>query len=245
MLMIAICDDEIEVGAEVERIVTDVLRGLKVTHDIDVYFSGKELQRKIKEGVYYDLIFLDIMFAKEEINGVDVGKFIREICQNNLTSIVYMSWSSRYSMQLFEVRPLNFLIKPLNRKDVYRVFQTYLKLHKIWAKEFSYKKKVETFKVQASDIVYLESFDRKCILQMVKGKRDEFYGSLKKIYKEQLEGMDFLFIHASYVVNYDYIASLSSTEVLLTDGSTLQISQSKRREVREKYFEIMKGRRKS
>jgi len=61
--------------------------------------------------------------------------------------------------------------------------------------------------------------------------------------QEQLRQFDFIFIHASYIVNYDYIAVAKYDEMLLIDGITsLPISQPKRKEVKEVYYEIMEKR---
>jgi DNA-binding LytR/AlgR family response regulator len=53
------------------------------------------------------------------------------------------------------------------------------------------------------------------------GKKEEFYGTLKEIFTEQLQRFDFLLIHASYAVNYDYIAAIKYGEVVLTTGGVI------------------------
>jgi len=244
MVSIAICDDEIKVGAELERDLIDVLSKLKVEHEIDVYFSSEDLCNKMEAGAHYDLIFLDIEFAKEEINGVEVGRLIREAHYNNMVSIVFISWEQKYSMQLFDIRPLNFLIKPLTHERVKQVAITFLQISGYHSDEFTYKKGYDTYKIKVKSIVYLESNDRKLILHLTNGKKEEFYGSLKEVYNEQLIKFDFLFIHASYAVNYDYVSTVKFNQLLLMDNETiLPISVHRRNEVRETYFAIMKRRR--
>jgi len=160
-----------------------------------------------------------------------------------LTSIVYISWETKYSMQLFNIRPLNFLIKPLNYEKVEQTVATYLRIAGLWVREFTYKIGHSTHKVQIKDIVYLQSDKRKLILHLADGRKEEFYGTLKEVYQEQLRQFDFIFIHASCIVNYDYIAAAKYDEILLIDGITsLPISQPKRKEVREAYYEIMEKR---
>ena len=118
MLNIAICDDEQKIGAELEAALIDIFGKLHIEHEIEVYLAGEALYRKMEAGTHYDLIFLDIEFTKNEINGVEVGRLIREAHQNNIVSIVYISWEKKYSMQLFSIRPLNFLIKPLEYEEI-------------------------------------------------------------------------------------------------------------------------------
>ncbi|MCL2718047.1 MAG: LytTR family DNA-binding domain-containing protein [Lachnospiraceae bacterium] len=243
-IFIAICDDENKIAAELERDLLKIFGKLNLKCEIDVYFTGKELCEKMKTGSYYDLIFLDIEFGKNESSGVDIGRQIREAHNNNMVSIIYISWYMKYSMQLFDIRPLNFLIKPLDYPRIENAVLTYLKVAELWSSEFTYKIGYDIFKVHIKDIIYLESNDRKLILHLSNGKKEEFYGSLNKIYQEQLKRFDFLFIHAKYVVNYDYVAVIKYNELILThDNRTLPISQPKRKEIKAACCAIMDRRR--
>ena len=42
-------------------------------------------------------------------------------------------------------------------------------------------------------------------------------------------------------MNYDYIAKINYTELVMTDGTVFPISQSRRQAVREKFLKIKKG----
>ena len=244
MVYVAICDDETKIGAELERTLIGIFNRLKVECEIDVFFAGDELRRKMEAGMHYDLIFLDIEFAKDGINGVEVGRLIRDTHHNHMVSIVYISWEKNYAMQLFEIRPMDFLIKPLEYEKVEQAIRTYLKIAGLWSGAFTYKKGHNICKIHTKNIIYLESSDRKLILHLADGRKEEFYGSLKEAYNEQLHRFDFLFIHASYVVNYDYIAAVKYNQLFLTESQIpLPISPNRRSDIRERYYEIMKKRR--
>ena len=244
MIYVAICDDETRIGAELEQVLLEIFVRSDIKYVIDVYFTGKELYNKIETGAYYDLIFLDIEFAHDEINGVEVGTLIRESQRNDRVAIVFISWEKKYSLQLFDIRPLNFLVKPLDYVKVEKVVKTYLRLSGIWSGEFTYKIGRDILKVQIRDIIYLESRDRKLILHLADGRKEEFYGALKDVFQEQLQKSDFLLIHSSYAVNYDYVEILKYDSLTLKNRETpLPISQNKRKEVREVYCEIKERRR--
>lgn len=244
MMYIAICDDEVRVGADLERTLIDILDKLNIKYDIDVFFTGNELCRELEAGTHYDLIFLDIEFAQDEINGIELGQIIRDAHHNYTVSIIYISWKKEYAIQLFDIRPLNFLIKPLQYEKIKQTINTYLKVASFLLGEFSYNVGRDIFKVQIKDIVYLESYDRKLILHLADGRKEEFYGSLKEAYQEQLNKFDFLYIHASYLVNYDYITLIKYDQLLLANSAIpLPISQPKRKEVRKAYCAIMEKRK--
>jgi len=243
MVCVAVCDDEKEIGADLERTLIDIFDGQGVEAEIDVYFSGERLYRNMETVARYDLIFLDIEFAKHEINGVEVGRLIREVHDNNLVAIVYISWEKKYAMDLFAIRPMDFLVKPLGHGTVERTVKTYLKLSKLWEGAFVYKSGHKTVKVQFRDIVFFENSGKKIIIHLTDGSKNEFYGSLKTIYEENLKKFDFLYIHASFAVNFNYITEIKYAQLTLRNGITpMTISQNKREEVRACYREILKKR---
>ena len=244
MVTVAICDDDTTIGAELERALIAIFDNMQVKHEIEIFFSGEELCRHMESSSQYDLIFLDIEFAQNEVNGVEVGRIIREAQQNDWVSIVYISRVKNYAFQLFNIRPLNFLIKPLAYDVIEKTIRTYFKIAGLWSGEFTYNIGRETCKAKIKDIVYLESMNKKVVIHFSDGRTAEFYGSLKEYYREQLSQFDFLFIHASYVVNFDYISAISYNQLFLSDCATpLPISQGRRNEVREQYCAIIKRRR--
>jgi len=244
-LFIAICDDEMTICGSLETILINILTKLAINYEIDVFSTGEEICQKINDGANYDLMFLDIELAKEKIGGIEIGNFIREVQNNHLMSIVYMSWHEKYAMQLFKIRPLDFLVKPLQADRIEEVVETYLKIAEFWSGNFTYQIGHDVFNEQIKNIVYFESVGRKLIIYLANGHNKEFYGTLKEVYQQQLEKYDFLFVHAKYVVNFDYIEQIKYNELTLVNyPMTLPISQPKRKEVRTHYMNILEKRRK-
>ena len=243
-LFIAICDDEKKIGAELESVLLDTLNKRNSEWDIDIYFTGEELCEKMENGMNYDLIFLDIEFANNNINGIEVGRRIREAHGNHAVSIVYISWERKYAMELFESRPFDFLIKPLDEEKIKAVINRYLSVTGLTSQNFTYKIGHNIHTVQIKEIVYVQSDNRKLMLHLSDGRKEEFYGILKEVYEKQLQKFDFLLIHASYAVNYDYIEVAKYSEMTLIDGKgNLPISKPRRAETRELYCAIMEKRR--
>ena len=77
----------------------------------------------------------------------------------------------------------------------------------------------------------------------LKGGKDEFYGVLKDTYARQLENLDFLYIHAAYAVNFDYVQEMKYDSLHLSGiDFPLPITQDRRKEVRDKYTGIRQRR---
>ena len=244
MVKIAICDDEPEISAGLQHTLLNIFNKLKLNIQIDIFNASEELCQKLESEEHYDLIFLDIEFAKSEINGVEVGRLIRDTYNNNDVQIVYISWEKDYAMQLFEVRPMNFLVKPLEFSQVEKTIKSYLIIAGLNSGVFTYKKGHDTYNVRIKDIIYLENSKRKIIIHLSDGRQEEFYGSLKEVYNEQLKNYDFLFTHASFAVNYGYVTAIRHNQLVVTDGFTpLPIAPNRSVEIKKRYLMIMKRRR--
>ena len=246
MVKIAVCDDEKETAAGLKRLLIDITADLNIPCTITVYYSAEELRRTVQKAALYDLIYLDITFAKNEIDGVQAGYFIRETLNNHTVSIVYISKIRRHAMRLFDLQPLHFLVKPLLREQVEKTLQLYLKRAEPPGKgrQFSYKKGRVIFTVPLKEIIYFESLDRKVIIHLSGGENDNFYGALKDIYEDQIKEHHFLFIHASYLVNYDYVTAAEYTCLHVSGAaSPLPIAKHRRNEIRQQYITITDNRR--
>jgi len=246
MVKIAICDDEKDITAELEDVLAGIFSSLGAVCEITVFHSGVELCRALEGGMRCDLLFLDIGFAKNEINGVQTGNFIRDVLDNNRMSIVYISWRKRFLEKLFDIHPMSFIKKPLTREKVEKIekiVKKHLKTNSYAAEgEFIYKKRHALRTVQVKDILYLESLDRKIIIRFVDGTEDDFYGALKDVYEEQLKTRAFLFIHASYLVNYDHVTTADYNHLFIKDKA-LPMGKNRRNEIRKNYAALLNRRR--
>ena len=230
---VAICDDENQICSLVEKLLIDVLSNRFIEHEIDVFYSGEKLCDAM-EKTNYDLIFLDIELAK--MNGVEVGKYIRERKNDNITQIAYISSKQEYAMELFKVRPLDFLVKPISINMIERVIDVYTKINGIKEDIFTYKKGYSRCKVELFKIMYFVRNNRKVSMLTVDGEVC-FYESLEEVY-ERVKKYGFLFIHKSYIVNYRFIQMMRYDHVVMTNNEIFSISQSRRKIIRDMFNKL-------
>lgn len=235
MIKIAICDDESAICGQLESNLINLLDRKAIKYEIDVYQDGTGLCQKL-ESQSYDLLFLDIELP--ERNGIETGRFIRETLQDEQLQIAYISSNTSYALELFEFRPINFLVKPLTEDKIEKVLDKYLLITNQQQQLFTYKKKYDYFKVPLQDIIYFESNGRKVLIHTT-SSTDAFYDTLDSIYS-QVKGNQFLFIHKSTIVNCRYIKKLSYEDVTLCDGTVLTISQARRKDIKQMYLQIQK-----
>mgnify|MGYP001040070491 CR=1 FL=1 len=228
MFRVAICDDEKTICSQIEKVILDYQKNCAEKIDILTFLSGEELYKIIKDVQAFDLIFLDIELDK--LNGIEVGKIIREELNDNITQIVYISANKDYAMELFENRPLNFLVKPICCEKIIKSLNAAINLHKNSDLFFEFCYNYNFIKIPYKKIMYFESNDKK-INVITTDEIYEYYGKLSEL-KKQVKEKDFIQIHKSLLVNYQYIVEVSYEKIKLTNGEKLNISQSYRKEVR-------------
>ncbi len=233
MLSIAICDDEKIICSQLENILDEIGKDIDQEIETEVYYSGEELCESFISDNHYDLIFLDIELP--QINGIEVGKKIRDELNNELTQIVYISCKESYAVELFDVRPLNFLVKPFSKEKLIAVMLTAVKLLDKENNFFEYKNSNVTFSVPVSDILYFESHGRKVNI-VLSDETKSFYGKLSLV-EEQITNRDFIMIHKSYLINFNHVTEYTYEYVKMSNGQVLTISQNNRKAVREKLMQ--------
>lgn len=229
MLRIAVCEDDKEMCTSLDNYLFSLRDVLKIEIEVESFFSYDGFYQSLMRGEKYEIIFLDI--ALGERTGIELGKLIREELKDEDTYIIFISSEESYAMELFDVRPFHFLIKPLNKESIRRVVEKIEELINHSEKYFRYKKAGESYREPISDILYFESVNRKIRIHTINGIK-EFYGKLPDVHKE-LDKMQFIYIHKSYLVNDHQIIKLEYEQVTLSNGEVLRISQSKRKAVRE------------
>ena len=227
MFKVAICDDNGAICSEIENILENFFSTELIQYEIDSFSSGDELLKELKSNEKYDLIYLDIELA--ELNGVVVGRYIREEMLDDFTQIVFISAKPSYALELFQVRPMNFLVKPFTDKQVVDALQKTLELQGRQTRIFLYKSgKIET-RIPYKDIMYFSSDVKKILIHRRNGV-DSFYGKLSEL---KLPVSDFIQIHKSFIVNKQFVVRFKFDSVLLSNSEELPISRVYRKIVRD------------
>ena len=164
MICIAVVDDERAVCDELLFFLKEYEMKFKMIFDISIYYNGENLLADLEDDIHFDLILLDIELAK--INGVEVGRHIREINQDYLCQIIYISSKMGYAMELFQVHPFHFLMKPIQRETLFSCLGEYLRLYS--KKDFfELTNKNVKKRIPIEQIQYFESNGRKKLCECV------------------------------------------------------------------------------
>jgi len=232
-MKILLCDDNIVFCKELERHLETYEINHRENFHIKVVTSGDEVIECMKQEPW-DVVFLDIEMPST--SGVEVGMLIREQLKNYNIRIIYVSAKSEYAMDLFRINTFDFLIKPVKYEDIAKVMDKLIVNISRREESYLYQKKGQTVRVKLENILYFESNLKKIQIVMDTGK-DEFYSSLRDVY-EQLKDKRFFLCHKSILVNYDRVSSFYYDRLEMDNGEELEISQAKRKEVRQLLSEM-------
>ncbi|MFV0503928.1 MAG: LytR/AlgR family response regulator transcription factor [Lachnospirales bacterium] len=175
---IAICDDDEFIHDEFREYIKKYKGGTGIEIIVEYFLSGGRFIQKLKSGVMYDLIFLDIEI--DTITGIDIGNKIRDELDNHICRIVFISSKDGYEQQLFNIQPFNFFRKPIKKDVIYNCLDLVIKLLNIQEPYFTYKKGSNINRVMYKDILYFEKVKRKIKIVMFK-KYDFFNGTISQL----------------------------------------------------------------
>ena len=227
---IGICDDEYSICKEVSQYVNNYFAECEDYADVYMWESGDSLIKDLEGGTVLDILFLDIELP--DMNGISIGRYVREQLRDSALSIVYISYKTSYAMQLFNVHPYDFLVKPIDENMIASVISGILHMNGQDRRFYTYRVNKTVHKVAYGDICYLAS-DRKHIrIVMYNGNVKEFVGKLK----DEIADLPdyYIQIGQSYVVNYSHISQFNPESVVMDNGDELMISRGYRAQVSEK-----------
>jgi len=235
MLSIAICDDEKDICSSLENYVEKYLKNRNIQYDLDVFYSADLLCKYIADGNSFDIVFMDI--EMKGLSGIELGMIFRDDMQNETTKIIYISWQNLYAMDLFKVRPVDFIIKPFTEDRIFEALDTTVKLIKHESGYFIYQCRGEREKVKFMEIMYFLSSNRKVYMHTLDGEI-EFHGKLDEIMK-RVDKRYFWRIHKSCIVNYMQAKKFEYVRITMNNNKVLSISQKYRVDTRNRQIEML------
>lgn len=237
MLRIAICDDDTLVCRYIKRILLDYGKQNCLSVDVEIFHGGASLCDFWLQEHSFELVFLDI--EMENMNGIDVGQFFRQLNSNEIVQIVYISAKESYAMQLFQNRPFDFLVKPITDERLCACLSEYIRIHCMHPQYFEYMIERHKECVAVSQILYFESI-RKRLRMMTTHGEVFFYGKISDVSNCSFSNQ-FISIHQSYLVNAVHITAFHADEVVVSNRERLKVSRSHQKYVKEYLLSIQRG----
>lgn len=227
---IAVCDDDPISREEICRTCREILTEEGIAYTIEAFPDGESLENTLEQKRQaFDLLILDIQM--KEISGMDLAKTLR--ARDDRVSIVFVSGNEQYLREGYQIQPIHFLLKPLDREQMREALRIDWKLN------------------HRPNTVFLEKGTRRLVLrldQMVYAETNGNHGT-RFILKDQ-EPKEFpmgltelerrfppdrvIRCHNSYLVNLMHVREMKNTAFLMDNDLCVPIGR--------KYYSKCQGR---
>ena len=229
-MRVAICDDEqvqchlltkeLKVWAKEQSIILEVVPFCDAESFLFQWEDDKE----------YDLLILDIEMGKS--NGMELARQLRDAGEK--VPILFVTGYETYMSQGYEVEALHYLLKPLKREKLFEVMERLQKTQKTEKKLVFTSEEGKIF-LSPSKIWYVEAAGHWCMLTTSndKYKLKCSMSDMRSLLKTEAHIID---VHRSFLVNLQYVASITKQELILDNGERIPLSRSKIKEVNEAFI---------
>ena len=234
MISIAICDDEGIFGQDLKEFVSRYMKYKGILYQIDLFGEEDELVFLGIGMIKYTIVFLVI--DMKEMKGVMTAKAIRNVSKDIF--IVFVAECADYALEGYKVDVIRYLLK--NDTDFQSAIDECLDAiidemnYKVLEREFKFNEGIK--KVSLERLLYIESRLHKLEFHIMEDdmKLYTLYETLNKVEKE-LDGVGFIRIHQSFLVNLKYIKNVLRYKAVLNNGMELAIPKARYNRVKEAF----------
>lgn len=231
-MRIVICDDEVCQVNKLCDLVQKVCAQQNVTADIRPVTSYKRFLEDVAK-VRADIVLLDICLGSD--NGIEAARILRRF--NVDCVIIFITSSPDYALDAFEVTAAHYILKPVS----FEKLQTALLRSRFFQAPRPTLELVVDYmplQIPLTDILYLETVDRKTRLHLRNGNLVDCNLALAHL-SEQLPPAQFLACYRGLLINADYVQSLDETGLTLSEQLKLPISSKRYSRIRSQYHEYL------
>ncbi len=234
MLIIAICDDNAADRRKLHETIKNYLGQQGIKAKFFAYDNPDKLNSVIESNMMrFDIIFLDIIM--DEMNGITCARIIRK--QDKLVNIIFLTSSTDYVYEGYEVNATGYLVKPIKIDQLARVMERAIaQIENVEKASICITCRGVTQRIPTSNILYLESENNK--VNIVLAKTEEKISVYTKLDEFEQILLSNLFIrsHKSFLVNFLYIEKYEIDRFELNNGTVIPISRKNKDKVKESFY---------
>lgn len=237
----ALCDDEITEINKTEKILNAYVREHpEVDFMIEHFENADELLYRIEDSKYTpDLIFMDIFMpgpgGVSGSCGMEAAKKLRDM--GSRAKLFFLTASKEYALEAFDVDAAQYFIKPITEDRLFGVLDRFLESEKEERKRYILLKVEGRFmRVAVNDLVYCEAQGKTQCLHFANGGECQQRMTMTELYELLSSYREFVRIGAAFIVNLEYIDSLSAQDIYLTGGRKIYLPRGAYKGLREQYF---------
>lgn len=187
----------------------------------------------------YDIIFMDIELPG--MNGMEGARRLRTM--DPVVVLIFITNMAQFAVQGYEVNALDYILKPVTYKNFsVKLDRALTCVNHDDDKSLVVNGKSGMFRMNASNIVYIEVRGHHLYFHLTGGREVDVCGSLSKL-SEELKEYGFAQCNSCFLLNMKYIDEINAMSVVMTDNTVLQISKRRKKEFLDEFLAYSGNRR--
>ena len=223
MIHIAVCDDDQKDLEEIDSMVRECCSQAENVYHREIFERSVELIDEIGKGKYFDIFLLDIEMP--QIDGMELAARLRDYLPQAV--VIFITSHEKYVYKSFEVQPFRFIPKSRMRRMLPSAIEDALRFVTEQEKEFYIVENQKILgKIPIRNILYVWHKGKYGYIEKADGGNIKVRKTLKQIF-EELPAGDFVWADRGCIVGAMQIDSITSTEIVLTNGKRISVSQDR------------------
>lgn len=234
MIKAAFCDDDLLAVNKISGLFEQYCRENDQKNMYTVFHSPLELLAEIEKGTHFDILFLDVIMPGQ--NGINVAREIRQY--DHAVKIIFLTSSSEFAVESYTVDAFFYYVKPIEADAFYRLMDAVVsKCEKEKQGSLILRCKNGITRIELEKLIYCEVIGRTLVFHLENGMNLESTGSMDELSGELAQYDSFMRPHRSFLINMEYIQSISYKAITLDNMETIPIPHGKCSEIKNLYLE--------
>lgn len=232
MYRVAVCEDEQDTRERICVLCDEILSGLGTEHTVSAFPNAEELGAALDSGSRFDLLCMDILM--EGKTGMDLARDLRD--RDERTSILFITGSREYLKDGYSVRPIQYLYKPVDRKELEEALRADLRLHHR-PDRVRLQLGGKTIVLPLDSLLYAESQNHDIVAVFPDGQQ-RCRLSLSEL-ERLLPGDRFCRCHNSFLVNMSHIRQIDRRALRLDQGGQIPVGRNYYERAQAKFIQFL------
>lgn len=222
MLRVAICDDDAYIVSHVKEITDRYFRTHCVSCSIQHYQSSENLQYDLQDGIYYDLLLLDIEMPG--VDGMSLAKKIHDTAP--AARIIFITSHLEYAITAYEYSVFRYISKTTLEEKLPAALEDFYKLYRLEQSEYyTIEVKNHVERIPYREILYILKDGKYAVFHLQSRKTLSVRKTLSQVSSE-INQEYFCFADRGCIVNLANVVGIDKLGILLPDHQRIAISKA-------------------
>lgn len=222
MLRIAVCDDESQIIEQLEDVAQLFFRTHCIECKIQTYQSSENLQYDLMDGMYFDLLLLDIEMPG--IDGMALAKLVCEMLPS--AKVIFITSHLEFAFSAYEFSVFRYIPKAEIEEKLERALDDFYKLYKLERSDFyTVEVKNHVQKILYRDILYILKDGKYAVFHLQNQQQVSVRKTLTNVF-EEIKSDYFYFADRGCIINLANVTGMNEETIRMLDGQTISISKA-------------------